>query len=463
MKWIQKLGTTAGAMTVAVGMGGVMTHQADAGTLAAGATDGFVMLSSYGKQVNPAGNDTTITGTIGGGTWSVASTKPFFKAVWTAHDGTTFGPGTYTIDTTPSNTADAATYTFTVGSGQVGGHILFDWGPVTDIDVVNVWDVSGNTYTSVDWDHDGKNTYYTVYPGTSVRGGEFIDGPFLGFNANFNFEVTPVCGDGLLDDGEACDDGNTAAGDGCSATCTVESGYSCSGEPSSCSEVCGDGLVVGAEGCDDGGTAAGDGCSATCTVEDGYTCVAEPSVCWKCGNGVIDFTEECDDGGTAAGDGCSATCKVEDGWSCDGADPTTCTETCGDGLVVGAEECDDGNNVDGDGCSANCLIEVPPAACGDGNLDAGEQCDDGNTVDGDGCSANCTIEVPPPVCGDGTVDPGEECDDGNNIDGDGCSAECQLELTKKVTLCHKGRNTITVGAPSVPAHLRHGDTLGECR
>ena len=32
----------------------------------------------------------------------------------------------------------------------------------------------------------------------------------------------------------------------------------------------------------------------------------------------------------------------------------------------------------------------------------------------------------------------------------------------KVTLCHKGKNTITVGAPAVPAHMGHGDELGPC-
>lgn len=31
----------------------------------------------------------------------------------------------------------------------------------------------------------------------------------------------------------------------------------------------------------------------------------------------------------------------------------------------------------------------------------------------------------------------------------------------KVTLCHNG-NTITVSKHAVPAHLRHGDTLGPC-
>jgi hypothetical protein len=32
----------------------------------------------------------------------------------------------------------------------------------------------------------------------------------------------------------------------------------------------------------------------------------------------------------------------------------------------------------------------------------------------------------------------------------------------KVTLCHKGRNTIEVGEVSLRAHLSHGDTLGTC-
>jgi MYXO-CTERM domain-containing protein len=38
------------------------------------------------------------------------------------------------------------------------------------------------------------------------------------------FEHVPSvrCGDGYVEDGEACDDGNTAGGDGCSAECTVE-------------------------------------------------------------------------------------------------------------------------------------------------------------------------------------------------------------------------------------------------
>jgi hypothetical protein len=42
-------------------------------------------------------------------------------------------------------------------------------------------------------------------------------------------------------------------------------------------------------------------------------------------------------------------------------------------------------------------------------------------------------------------------------------AAAQYQYGKtKVTLCHKGKVTITVGAPAVKAHLRHGDKLGHC-
>src|SRR5690348_6116771 len=45
----------------------------------------------------------------------------------------------------------------------------------------------------------------------------------------------PGCGDGVLQDGEQCDDGNGASGDGCSSACVVETGFTCSGSPSACS------------------------------------------------------------------------------------------------------------------------------------------------------------------------------------------------------------------------------------
>lgn len=63
---------------------------------------------------------------------------------------------------------------------------------------------------------------------------------------------------------EACDDGDVVGGDGCSAACEIEGD-----EP-----VCGDHVIDAGEACDDG-----DGCSAACTVEEGWHCDGEPSAC----------------------------------------------------------------------------------------------------------------------------------------------------------------------------------------
>jgi cysteine-rich repeat protein len=46
--------------------------------------------------------------------------------------------------------------------------------------------------------------------------------------------MMPVCGDGIVDGTEQCDDGNTMNGDGCSSTCHIENGFLCSGMPSHC-------------------------------------------------------------------------------------------------------------------------------------------------------------------------------------------------------------------------------------
>lgn len=64
--------------------------------------------------------------------------------------------------------------------------------------------------------------------------------------------------------------------------------------------LCGNGVLNGAEECDDGNVTNGDGCSAQCTKE-GPTC----------GNGILEALEECDDGNTISGDKCSAACKIE--------------------------------------------------------------------------------------------------------------------------------------------------------
>ena len=143
-----------------------------------------------------------------------------------------------------------------------------------------------------------------------------------GYSWFFNDET---CGNGTLEGTEQCDDGGVSGGDGCDQTCNVESGWLCSGEPSSCGEVCGDGLIVGAETCDDSGTTSGDGCDAFCAVESGWLCSGEPSSCdGICGDGLIRGSETCDDAGTTSGDGCDSVCQIELTWTCVG-EPSVCT------------------------------------------------------------------------------------------------------------------------------------------
>ena len=134
-----------------------------------------------------------------------------------------------------------------------------------------------------------------------------------------------LCGDGQRGSGESCDDGNTNGGDGCSATCLIEAGFTCptAGQPCvpATTVLCGDGQLQAGEGCDDGNAMGGDGCSATCLIEAGFTCPTAgqpcvPATTVLCGDGQRGSGESCDDGNTDGGDGCSATCLIEAGYTC---------------------------------------------------------------------------------------------------------------------------------------------------
>src|SRR5262249_18330616 len=55
-----------------------------------------------------------------------------------------------------------------------------------------------------------------------------------------------TCGDGIIEAGEQCDDGNTRNGDGCEASCNIEAGFACNGAPSVCipTPLCGNGFLA---------------------------------------------------------------------------------------------------------------------------------------------------------------------------------------------------------------------------
>ena len=56
---------------------------------------------------------------------------------------------------------------------------------------------------------------------------------FLEDMSNHDASIHPVCGNGVIEGDEECDDANDADNDGCSA-CIVESNYRCDGMPSVC-------------------------------------------------------------------------------------------------------------------------------------------------------------------------------------------------------------------------------------
>jgi cysteine-rich repeat protein len=185
-----------------------------------------------------------------------------------------------------------------------------------------------------------------------------------------------VCGNGVVEPGEICDDKNNVDNDGCKADC-------------SSLETCGDGVLNRGRGeqCDDNNNVNADGCQANCQFA-------------FCGDGIVDATEACDAGAANSSEPSSEGtpfCRT----NCQFA-------TCGDGVLDTGlgEVCDDSNRRDViagtndfDGCAANCLSNQ---TCGNGYLDfnpdpaKSEECDPQASVVGlshDGCSSTCKREV----------------------------------------------------------------------
>lgn len=184
------------------------------------------------------------------------------------------------------------------------------------------------------------------------------------------------CGNGIIetDGGEQCDDGGTAAGDGCDASCMIEPFGSISGTGGNATLPAGDPneipnfveITVTA------------GQSITATTTDGAA---------DCpfGTAMGIFTSDIQLLGAAFGDGgCAFIDPLNDARDQWAANLPAGTYLLG---VVAEDVANAGQNV-------TVEVTIADASCGNSiaETEVGEQCDDGGTGNGDGCDSACMFE-----------------------------------------------------------------------
>lgn len=298
------------------------------------------------------------------------------------------------------------------------------------------------------------------------RGSEDVDA-----DAGWSRPTGPVCGNGIVEQGEACD--------GASCPLTCDTGNACivgrmTGSRDDCDAKC-EAMTVTA-------CADGDGCCAAgCDHNSDDDCSASR------GNGAAeppetrdgDCPSSCDDKNACTADkltGSASTCniacthtKITQAKSGDGCCPaganatsdTDCEPKCGNGAVEQGETCDGncGSCDDKNPCTTDTeegSAEACTLTCRHGMRSPGSGCGGSNRCDSSG---KCVA----PSCGDGVVDSGERCDGncpkscapaGNECDtsalvGTGCQVRCEAAHKPAGSLCDGGRGVCDAGGKCV--------------
>ncbi|MFO0549126.1 MAG: DUF4215 domain-containing protein [Polyangiaceae bacterium] len=303
---------------------------------------------------------------------------------------------------------------------------------------------NGEQTTGLQYTATTSGTYYVIVE-------SYSNTPPAASTYDLRFEIA-TCGDGVVEQGEPCDDGNGNSSDGCSSTCTIEAGYTCSGSPSVCTNIpaatCAAPIIVNSPTFQFAGTNiaqygdtenynAGTNCvDVSTTAPSGYDLVFQVNALAgdtikvrelggldavfhiltqpQCGAGVTcaastDANETT--GITYTAPAAGPIYVVLESWG----NPTAATTFdlridtihCGDGTVTSPEACDDGNNNPGDGCSATCTVEAGYTCAGSPSICALPEinCNDGidnNGVNGtDAADPSCALPAYFPACGGG--------------------------------------------------------------
>jgi chitodextrinase len=131
---------------------------------------------------------------------TLSSTCPFITFTWIVHDMAIYSTGTYTVytDCPPGSPGCGVgtAITFTVGAGEIGGHMLCDWSTYENMDVINVWQPNAVFAPSpMQTDKCGTNPADSVwrwmskdFDGDGINGHVIESGDGVPWIVNFNLK-----------------------------------------------------------------------------------------------------------------------------------------------------------------------------------------------------------------------------------------------------------------------------------